>query len=79
MKTVNISITALLYLIFSVFAQQPDYQQLKAQAEAQIAQGSYARANETYSRVDKSKLNAPDARWVEFRLADTSWRARVAR
>ncbi len=29
-------------------------------------------------RVDKSKLSAGDLRWVEFRLADTSWRAQAA-
>jgi hypothetical protein len=75
MKTTAISITALFFLIFNAFVQQPDYAQLKAEAETQYAQGSYARANETYARVDKSKLNAAELRWVEFRLADTSWRA----
>ena len=78
MKTTAISITAFLFLIFNAFTQQPNYVQLKAEAEAQYAQGSYARANETYRRVDKSKLNASDVRWVEFRLADTSWRADAA-
>ena len=78
MKTIAISITAFLFLIFSAFAQQPDYSQLKTEAEAQYAQGSYARANEIYARVDKSKLNAQDVRWVEFRLADTSWRAQAS-
>ena len=77
MKTTAISITAFLLLIFNAIAQQPDYSQLKAEAEAQYAQGSYARANETYARVDKSKLAAADVRWVEFRLADTSWRAQA--
>lgn len=75
MKTTAISITALFFLIFNAFVQQPDYTRLKAEAETQYAQGSYARANETYARVDKSKLNAAELRWVEFRLADTSWRA----
>ena len=75
MKTTAISITALFFLIFNAFVQQPDYARLKAEAETQYAQGSYARANETYARVDKSKLDAAELRWVEFRLADTSWRA----
>ena len=35
-----------------------DYTQLKADAEAQYAQGSYARANEIYARADKTKLSA---------------------
>src|SRR5215468_6937891 len=78
MKTITVSIAAFLFLIFNAFAQQPDYAQLKADAEAQYAQKSYARANEIYSRVDKSKLNAPERRWVEFRLADTSWRSQAA-
>jgi uncharacterized protein YfaS (alpha-2-macroglobulin family)/tetratricopeptide (TPR) repeat protein len=78
MKTTAISITALFFLILNAFVQQPDYARLKAEAETQYAQGSYARANETYARVDKSKLNAAELRWVEFRLADTQWRAQNA-
>jgi uncharacterized protein YfaS (alpha-2-macroglobulin family) len=78
MKTITVSIAAFLFLIFNAFAQQPDYSQLKAEAEAQYAQGSYARANEIYARVDKSRLKAGEVRWVEFRLADTSWRAQTA-
>src|ERR1043165_1796754 len=78
MKTTAISIVAFVFLIFNAVAQQPDYARLKAEAEAQYAQGSYARANETYSRVDKSKLDASEVRWVEFRLADTLWRAQAA-
>ncbi|HSD47307.1 MAG TPA: alpha-2-macroglobulin family protein, partial [Pyrinomonadaceae bacterium] len=78
MKTIAISITAFLFLIFNPFAQQPDYSQLRTEAETQYAQGSYARANEIYASVDKSKLSPPDVRWVEFRLADTSWRAQAS-
>ena len=78
MKITAISIIVFTFLIFNAFAQQPDYSQLKSEAEAQYANGSYARANEIYARVDKSKLNAADTRWVEFRLADTSWRAQAA-
>ncbi|MCA1577619.1 MAG: alpha-2-macroglobulin [Acidobacteria bacterium] len=78
MKTIAISIAAFVFLIFNAFAQQPDYSQLKTEAEAQYAQGSYARANEIYSRVDKTRLNAQDVRWVDFRLADTSWRAQAS-
>nr|MDQ2938190.1 MG2 domain-containing protein [Acidobacteriota bacterium] len=59
-------------------AQQPDYSQLKSEAERSYAQGSYARANELYAKVDKSTLAPPEVRWVKFRLADTSWRAQAA-
>lgn len=78
MKTTAISVTAFVFLIISTFIQQPNYTQLKAEAEAQYARGSYASANETYSRVDKTKLTASERRWVEFRLADTSWRSQAA-
>lgn len=78
MKTIILSTIAFAFLLFNAVAQQPDYSQLKNDAEAQYAQGSYARAHEIYSRVDKSKLNPTEARWVEFRLADTSWRAEAA-
>ncbi|HYV12381.1 MAG TPA: alpha-2-macroglobulin family protein [Pyrinomonadaceae bacterium] len=78
MKTIILSISAFAFLLLNAVAQQPNYSQLKNDAEAQYAQGSYARANEIYSRVDKSKLNPTEVRWVEFRLADTSWRAEAA-
>lgn len=60
-----------------VSAQQADYSQVRAQAEQAYASGSYARANEIYSKVNKAGLPAAEARWVEFRLADTSWRAQA--
>ncbi len=60
-----------------VSAQQSDYLQVRAEAEQSYASGSYARANEIYSNVNKVRLPAAEARWVEFRLADTSWRAQA--
>jgi len=78
MKTIIFSISVFTFLLFNAAAQQSDYSQLKSEAEAQYAQGSYARANELYAKVDKSKLTPIDSRWVEFRLADTSWRAQAA-
>src|ERR1044071_592251 len=78
MKTIILSFCAFAFLLLNAVAQQLDYPQLKNDAEAQYAQGSYARANELYAKVDKSKLNPTEARWVEFRLADTSWRAEAA-
>ncbi|HJY26884.1 MAG TPA: MG2 domain-containing protein, partial [Pyrinomonadaceae bacterium] len=77
MKTIILSISAFAFLLFNAVAQQSDYSQLRNDAETQYAQGSYARANELYSKVDKSKLSAAEVRWVEFRLADTSWRAQA--
>src|SRR6185369_16268075 len=78
MKTIILSVAAFAFLIFNAVAQQSDYLQLRNDAEAQYAQGSYSRANELYAKVDKTKLSPVDVRWVEFRLADTSWRAQGA-
>src|SRR5688572_5314311 len=77
MKTIILSIPVFAFLLFNAVAQQPDYSQLRNEAEAQYAQGSYARAYELYAKVDKTKLSASEARWVDFRLADTSWRAQA--
>src|SRR6202521_633562 len=60
-----------------VSAQQPDYPQVKAKAEQEYAAGSYARAYDIYAKVSKTGLPPAEARWVEFRLADTAWRAQA--
>ena len=71
MKTI-ISITLLAFLYFlPTSAQQADYAKLKSEAEQFYASGSYARANEVYGKVDKTKLEPAEVRWVEFRIADT--------
>ena len=63
--------------LFNAPAQQTDYQTLKLDAERAYAQGSYSRAKEIYSRVDQKSLPPADLRWVQFRLADTAWRAQA--
>jgi hypothetical protein len=60
-----------------VSAQQPDYAQVKARAEQEYAAGSYARAYESYAKVSKTGLPPEEIRWVDFRLADTLWRAQA--
>ena len=60
-----------------VSAQQPDYAQVKARAEQEYTSGSYARAFEIYAKVSKAGLPPAEARWVDFRLADTLWRAQA--
>ena len=78
MKTIiSIALFGFLYLLPAV-AQQADYSKLKSDAEQLYASGSYARANEVYAKVEKTGLSPAEARWVEFRLADTSWRAQAA-
>ena len=77
MKTIiSIALFGFLYLLPTT-AQQPDYAKLRSDAEQFYASGSYARANEVYSKVDKTGLSPGEARWVEFRIADTSWRAQA--
>lgn len=78
MKTIIFSVAVFAFLLFNAAAQQSDYSQLRASAENEYSRKSYARANEIYARVDKSKLTASELRWVEFRLADTSWRGQAA-
>src|SRR5690349_13730824 len=81
MKTIILSVAVFAFLLFNAVAQQTqpaDYSQQRAAAEKEYSQKSYQRANELYAQVDKSKLSAMELRWVEFRLADTSWRAQAA-
>lgn len=65
------------FRVQSVSAQQPDYAQVKARAEQEYAAGSYARAYESYAKVSKIGLPPEEIRWVDFRLADTLWRAQA--
>jgi uncharacterized protein YfaS (alpha-2-macroglobulin family) len=75
--TISIALFGFLYLLPAT-AQQADYTKLKADAEAFYASGSYARANEVYAKLDLARLPPAEVRWVEFRIADTSWRAQAA-
>ena len=78
MKTIIFSIAVFAFLLLNAAAQQTDYSQLREAAEKEYAQRSYSRAHEIYERVDRLKLTASELRWVEFRLADTSWRSETA-
>jgi uncharacterized protein YfaS (alpha-2-macroglobulin family) len=73
-------IATLIILIICVTAQgqQPDYDRLKAEAEKFYNEKSYARALELYEKAGAMKLSPAEARWVEFRRADTLWRAEAA-
>ena len=57
---------------------QPTYEALKAEAERLYAEASYSQARELYLKVRAVKLQPEESRWVEFRLADTLWRAQAA-
>lgn len=72
------TIAGLLFFTIASFAASPDFEQTKAEAEKQYADGSYALAHETYAKVPVADLSPSDKRWVEFRLADTQWRSQGA-
>ncbi|HEX5080644.1 MAG TPA: MG2 domain-containing protein, partial [Blastocatellia bacterium] len=76
------SFVALILLSLLCFAspqaQQPAYETLKAEAERLYAEASYSQARELYLKARAANLQPEDARWVEFRLADTLWRAQAA-
>src|SRR6185436_624342 len=77
MKTIiSIALLSFLYLLPSA-GQQNVYTKLKSDAEQLYAAGSYAKANEIYASVNQTALSPAEVRWVEFRIADTSWRARA--
>src|SRR6266446_9625124 len=54
------------------------YEALKGNAEESYAEKSFHRAHELYAQAGKLELPASDRRWVEFRLADTTWRSETA-
>ncbi len=53
------------------------YERLKTQAEREYSNKSFRKAHEHYLRADAMELPPADARWVDFRLADTLWRAQA--
>jgi uncharacterized protein YfaS (alpha-2-macroglobulin family) len=64
--------------LISLYAQTPDYEKLKSEAEASYAEGSYARAYESYVQAGALNLSPAQKRWVDFRQADTLWRSQAA-
>src|SRR5687768_10073361 len=82
MKTFVILILLSLLCFASPRSQQPTYEALKTEAERLYAEASYSQARELYLKARAARFQPPprleDARWVEFRLADTLWRAQAA-
>jgi uncharacterized protein YfaS (alpha-2-macroglobulin family)/tetratricopeptide (TPR) repeat protein len=56
-------------------AYSGEYEKLKAQAEKYYHRGSFSRARKLYIETNALRLAAKEKRWVDFRLADTLWRA----
>ncbi len=59
-------------------AAQGSYEALRSEAEVRYAEGSFELARRVYEEAAKLELATEDRRWVEFRLADTLWRAAAA-
>ncbi len=57
--------------------QAGNYEQIRDLAERYYAEGSYSFAREQYEGAADLNLDDDQRRWVEFRLADTSWRAQA--
>src|SRR5262245_30073561 len=78
MKPLVMLILLSLLCFASPRSQQPTYEALKAEAERLFAEASYSKARELYLKARAVKLEPEESRWVEFRLADTLWRAQAA-
>ncbi len=59
-------------------ASAADYAALKARAEKLYVEKSYSRANQVYAALAVDDIPVEEARWVQFRLADTQWRSEAS-
>ncbi len=73
-----VRIFALLLACSFVFAQANDFETRKAEAEKLYTEKSFSLVHEAYLKIDRSNLAAAEMRWIDFRLADTLWRAQAA-
>jgi hypothetical protein len=58
-------------------AQTSEYETLKTEAERLYGEGSYSLAHELYAKAEALDLPPAEARWVDFRMADTLWRSQA--
>ena len=58
-------------------AHTGEYENLKNQAEKYYNQGSFSRTHKLYTDTRDLQLTPKEKRWVDFRLADTLWRAQA--
>src|SRR5687767_6757081 len=65
----------ILTILTVLLAATTPYDALKTQAEKLFDEKSFSRAHELYEQASALTLAPAERRWVEFRLADTSWRA----
>ncbi len=76
---------AVSFLLITIAAAVPPqqggeraYGALRVEAERFYAEKSFSRAHDVYEQAAKLKLTAEEELWVQFRLADTTWRADAA-
>ncbi|MDD5543344.1 MAG: alpha-2-macroglobulin family protein [Acidobacteriia bacterium] len=72
-----ILLVATLFSTALLKAQTGSFESLKTQAESAYAEHSYQKAHDLYAEASQLALAPPDKRWVDFRLADTTWRAQA--
>jgi len=58
--------------------QESEYETLKVEAEKLYSERSYGLAHGLYLKADAMDLPPEEARWVDFRVADTLWRSQAA-
>lgn len=75
MKVPIIAVATCLATFALYAAAPPGYDAAKSDAEKLYEDGSYAKAHEAYQAIDIAGLPPAERRWVEFRRADTEWRA----
>ena len=73
MRLVALVLTLAVVTPSLVFAQQSQYETLRADAERLFAEGSYARAREVYLQAKTTNHPASDERWIILR----SWIIRI--
>src|SRR5262245_43571857 len=73
-----VALSGTLISLQALQVRQTDYEGIKAEAESRYAEASYSLAHDLYVQADALTLPAAAARWVDFRLADTLWRAQAA-
>ncbi|PYP88671.1 MAG: alpha-2-macroglobulin [Blastocatellia bacterium AA13] len=81
MKTIIVLVLLLAFGLAVTHAYQipqTDYDRLKSEAEQLYVDGSYGKSHDVYLKMRALNLSPKDSRWVDFRLADTEWRAQDA-
>src|SRR5262245_65104389 len=73
-----VALSGTLISLQALQVRQTDYEGIKAEAESRYAEASYSLAHDLYVQADALTLPAAEARWVDFRVADTLWRSHAA-